>query len=91
MEALTLTSPISVTSYTIEFLWLDWQNAKIVIRLVDQTGIVSTYQYDGAAATALMISLNKANLTTSSLHKRVLQQLVTDGKLTAGTVTGTPD
>ncbi len=55
------------------------------------TGIESTFQYDGATATSLMVALNKANLSTSSLHKRVLQQLVADGKLTVGTVTGTPD
>jgi hypothetical protein len=91
MEALTLTTPISVASYTIQLLSLDWQNARINVFLVDQTGIHSNYQYDGAPATALMVSLNKANLTISSLQKRVLQQLVTDGKLSAGTVTGTPD
>ena len=91
MEALTLTTPISISSYTIQYILFDWEHAKIIVVLKDQTGIESKYQYDGAPATALMVALNKANLSTSSLHKRVLQQLVADGKLTGGTVTGTPD
>ena len=38
---------------------------------------------------ALIISLNKANLSTTSLERRIINQLVSSGFL-AGTVSGTP-
>jgi hypothetical protein len=91
MESLTLTVPQSVTSYRVLKLVLDWSEARIKVELADQAGVVIRAEYGGAEATALMVSLNKANLSTNSLHKRILQQLATDGKLPAGTVTGAPD
>lgn len=42
-------------------------------------------------ATDLMKVLNKANLTTKSLQRRILEKLAADGKLPEGTVDGTPD
>jgi hypothetical protein len=39
--------------------------------------------------TALITSLNTANLSTVSLVKRIYQRLMTDGYI-AGTITGTP-
>jgi hypothetical protein len=48
-------------------------------------------RYDGAEAEALLVSLNKANLSTLSLEKRVTQKCQTDGKLGTGAITGTPD
>ncbi len=41
-------------------------------------------------ATTLMRVLNKANLFTKSLHKRIMEKAVADGKLT-GTISGPPD
>jgi hypothetical protein len=38
---------------------------------------------------ALITALNKANLSTTSLERRILQRLIADGHL-AGSVTGTP-
>ena len=91
MEALTLTTPQSVTDYRVSILKLNWDEAKIHVVVKDTQGDTVTAGYTGATATSLMIALNKANLTTNSLQKRILEQLVTDGKLPAGTVTGDPD
>jgi hypothetical protein len=38
----------------------------------------------------MMISLNKVNLSVKSLHRRVIEQLINDGKLD-GTISGSPD
>lgn len=95
-ESLTLTTPVTPTqpttsSYRIVTLTLAWEAARITIVLKDNNGMQFVTCYEGAVATNLMVALNKANLSTSSLQKRVLQQLATDGKLPAGSVTGTPD
>lgn len=47
-------------------------------------------RYDDADAEALIIGLNKANLSTNSLERRILAKCQQDGKLGAGTITGTP-
>lgn len=96
METIQLATPITPVSpttstYRVRSLMLDWDGARIVVVLSDNNGVQSSRQYEGAEATALMVALNKANLTTNSLHKRVLNQLASDGKLPAGSVTGTPD
>ncbi len=94
METHTLTSAItrsSITAYRIRFLNLNWDGAAIEIGYTDNIGSPLTYWYRGAEATALMIALNKANLSTKSLHRRVLEQLATDGVFGAGTISGTPD
>src|SRR6185436_20079253 len=98
MEQLDLTSPqayavrvestVETTSYRVASLLLDWDKALIVVTLVDSRGVIIIANYKGAPATSLMIGLNKANLSSNSLHKRVLNQLATDGKLPAGTVSG---
>lgn len=91
-EQLDLTAAIVATrtTYTVGFLTLDFPNAVIQAGLKGSDGAAVTVEWTGAPATTLMIALNKANLTTISLQKRVLQQAVTDGKLPAGTVSGTP-
>lgn len=92
-EKLDLTTAVTtpdVTSYRVSQLVLDWDGQHIGIFLVGPNGERRTETYNGSTAKTLMIALNKANLTANSLHKRVLNQLVTDGKL-AGTVSGTPD
>jgi len=91
MENLTFTVPQDIQSYSICSLDLDWENALIYIHIKDEDGRKLKIKYEGTQATTLMVSLNKANLSTNSLHKRIFQQLVTDGKLPAGTVTGSPD
>jgi hypothetical protein len=95
-EILTLTTPITfptpptITTYLVRMLKFDYDTSTIDIRLTGPNGEVKTFDYSGPTALTLMIALNKANLSTTSLQKRVLQQLVADGKL-AGTISGSPD
>lgn len=65
-------------------------NGLIDIRLKDDIGKYLTHQYRGDEAINLMKVLNTANLTTKSMHKRILEKLSADGVI-PGTVTGTPD
>ena len=91
-EQIDLSVPVAqptIANYIVSSLNLDWDNARIVINLRDNTGQISTFAYTGATATALMVALNKANLTSNSLQKRIFTQLIADGKL-AGTVSGAP-
>lgn len=44
----------------------------------------------GTTTSALIGQLNTANLTTTSLEKRIIQRLQTDGRLGTGTISGTP-
>lgn len=79
---------------------LQWEQQTIIITLRGQNNELLSFVYGGnnpdgaindrAKAIALMTALNKANLSTISLQKRIMQQLITDGFM-AGTVSGTPD
>ncbi len=107
METLTLSAPVQVSAGASAFrLWsLVLQRAHpdrsavivAVFREVDGAGIFMPLgrtvdcRYEGDAAEAALIALNKANLSTLSLEKRVTQKCQTDGKLGAGNITGTPD
>ena len=63
-----------------------------VITARDNVDKLYTYQYTGQAAMDYIKFINTANFTTKSLHKRILERLVTDGIVPGGgTVTGTPD
>jgi len=99
-EDLTLAAPVQVNAgvsrFRIASLFLDWDHALVQIVLREWTGsafaareVIATY--DGAVATTLMVGLNKVNLTTRSLHQRVLDRLLADGKLPSGTVAGSVD
>lgn len=88
MEQLDLTTP--VTWYRVSRLSMDWPAQHIWIRLAGPNGEDLAHTYVGAQATALMTALNKANLSTKSLHKRIIEQLVADGVL-AGTISGSPE
>jgi hypothetical protein len=68
----------------------DPANSHIYIRLIGEYGRVREHNYDGAQADALILALNKANLTNNSLEARILAQLVADGK-EAGAIAGQPD
>ena len=93
-ELITLTSPpprpSQLTSYTVSELRFDWANARIEIALLGSNGDITRHSYNGPTATAMMVALNKANLSTTSLQKRVLQQLIADAVI-AGTISGSPD
>jgi hypothetical protein len=90
-ELITLTTPVpALATYTVVELHLNWPAESLSIGLRGSNGEMTFHSYSGAEATALMRALNKANLSTSSLQKRAIQQLVADGKL-AGTISGSPD
>ena len=96
MESLTLTIPVTpalptTTTYRIRSLYLGWEEQVIVVVLRDNNGALVTCTYEGSSAVTLMTALNKANLSTNSLHKRVLNHLASDAKLPGGAVTGSPD
>lgn len=91
-EQLLLTTPLpqpaQVTSYTVRQLRLTWEpSPQIVVVLRGEDGKTIDAVYDGAAATTLLIGLNKANLSTRSLNQRIFDRLINDGKI-AGTVSG---
>lgn len=46
---------------------------------------------DGEGATTKIVALNKANLSTKSLLRRLIEQAVADGKIPTGTISGLPD
>lgn len=92
-ELITLSVPIttpSITDYRVVQLTLDWTNPAIVIGLRGGNGESQSFQYTGATATTLMQQLNVANLSVKSLHRRIIERLVADGKL-AGAISGSPD
>jgi hypothetical protein len=91
-EELTFTTPPSISGYRVFKLVLDWDLHKIKVHLRNTSNNVYIVAgYEGNTALVLMNQLNTMNLSTNSLHKRILERLATDGKLAAGTVTGTPD
>jgi hypothetical protein len=95
MEAVTLTTPeitpqITTTDYRVIGLLLEWERASIVMHLRGTNGERKECRYDGAEATTLMRALNVANLSIKSLHRRILERLIADGKI-AGSVSGVPD
>ena len=104
MEELILTVPVVVpeqvtNKYRVIAISMDMETVAgiagsppglIVIRLRDNLNVLSSYQYFGADATTMIKTLNTANLSTKSMHKRILEKLSNDGKL-VGTVTGAPD
>jgi hypothetical protein len=101
-EDVTLDSAVQTdagaTNFRVTLLHLDWEAAQIIIRLREVSGgsivtdgkIVS-HTYTGDTATTLMRQLNKVDLSSNSLHKRIMSRLQTDGVLGSGTISGTPD
>lgn len=95
MEKITLSQPevipaITTTDYRVIYILMDLEQAMIVIHLRGTNGERREFRYEGEIATTLMQQLNKLNLSTKSLHKRLLERLVADGHL-AGTIEGNPD
>jgi len=102
-EKVTLTTPVFTSAGASEFrlasLYLNRRSSTIkavfgevtagTVVFID-SGRTLTCDYDGAAADAMMILLNKANLTANSLEKRVTTTCQADGKVPAGTISGTP-
>ena len=93
-EQIDLTTPITkpaINYYKIDSVVLNYSGAIITIILIDPvTGEKPVFSYYGTTATNLMITLNKVDLSTKSLQKRIFERLITDGKI-AGTISGVPD
>lgn len=96
-EIVTLTTPLPPTS-TLRIADCDLNVRGSMIRVVfaewaggawvpNGREIIATWT--GAPADSLMLALNKANLTTTSLAQRIFTQATTDGKLPPGTQSGT--
>jgi len=90
-EALMKDAPAPEEGYVVNGLSLLWDLRKVFIWVRNPTGHTECFSYKDNMAVAMMRALNTANLSTKSLHRRILERLVEDGKLPAGTVTGSPD
>lgn len=62
----------------------------IEVLLIGEDGERKQHRWRGADADAMIVALNKANLSTTSLTKRIFNRLIADGVI-AGTVAGTPE
>lgn len=105
-EQLTLTTPVFTSAGATRFrVWqLDLRRAHpdrpagilAIFREVDGAGAFISggrsieCAYEGADAEPLIIALNKANLSTISLERRVTERCQADGKLGAGSISGAP-
>ena len=77
--------------YSVAQLVLDWERGRIVVRLVGDNNVRKEVVLgDAENARSMMRSLNKANLSVKSLHRRIMEELITRGYL-AGSISGTPD
>lgn len=98
MERIDLEAPVQARPGTTVFqpasLTLDWKGGAIVLNLDGANGVSATAVWSDAAgedATGMMRALNKANLSTKSLVRRAMERALADGKIPAGTISGTPD
>jgi len=102
-EKITLSNPVFVDTGASEFrvssLHLNLQGSEIRALFSEVNTGTTTYKvngkslvcsYNGAEADALMISLNKMDLRSNSLVRRVTQKCSDDGKIGPGTITGVP-
>lgn len=95
VEQVDLTSPIMVdpgaTVLKVANVYLQILPAPLIkIRLSDDAGRTVEHSYEGGVALTLLQQLNVADNSTTSLHKRIMQRLISDGVIT-GTISGTPD
>jgi len=92
-EKFTLQAPIAIsrTSYSLNFLTMDWKNAAVRAAVEGDDGVVVPIEYDGPPAIAVMQFINTADFRTQSMHRRAMLRFAQDGKIPAGTVSGTPD
>jgi len=56
-----------------------------------ETGWIHSITLEGAEAKTLAQQMNTGNFSTKSLHTRILEKLLADGKLPAGTISGSPE
>ncbi len=93
-EQLDLASPEQAAPGTVTWvpflLHLNLEQATIKAAFRGDNGEYTSIGWEGTAATTLIIALNKADLSVKSLHRRIMEQAISDGKL-SGTISGTPD
>lgn len=65
-------------------------NSFISVTLIGEQGHTKQHTWSGASADADIVALNKVNLSSNSLNKRILDRLILDGVI-SGTSTGSPD
>jgi len=87
-QKIRLTVPVE--DYEVSSLNLRFLDGLIEIEMTNTNGDRLIHLIQNPQATVLMRALNKADLSTNSLQKRIMERLVTDGVLT-GTISGTPD
>lgn len=103
-ERITLTTPVQVSpGATLFRVWvLDFRRGHpdrpagilAIYREVDGAGAFISggrsfeCRYEGSAADTLLVALNKANLSTTSLERRVMTQCQADKQIGAGTISG---
>jgi hypothetical protein len=103
-ELVTLNAPVQAdpgaTVFRIALIVFDWEHAVIKVHLKEWGGSPGGFVpggkalptgYEGPVATTLMRQLNTINLTTQSLHQRIMARLLADGKIPSGTSSGAPD
>ena len=91
MEQIRLAAPISkpaTTAFQVVRLTLDWESKVIDVTVRSDTGETQTHTFSDAES--LLRGLNTANLSTTSLHRRILGKMVADGLL-AGSISGVPE
>lgn len=76
------------TYFRVQQIVLDWDRQMVIVNVGDGQ-IAKTFIYEGQAAVDMMVTLNTANLSVSSLNKRILNKLISDGHL-SGSISGTP-
>jgi hypothetical protein len=106
METVTLVTPVLVSPGATTFrVWaLDMRRAHpdrpagilVIFREADAGGFIAggkswECRYEGDEADQLIVALNKVNLSTTSLEKRLMQRCQVDVKLPPGSIGGTPD
>jgi len=87
-QKIRLTVPVE--DYEVSSLNLRFLEGLIEIEMTNTNGDRLIHLIQNPQATVLMRALNKADLSTNSLQKRIMERLVTDGVLT-GTISGVPD
>jgi hypothetical protein len=95
MEKLTLTAPdvtpaVSNTGWEPGGLNKDWRHQRLTVTLYGDNGETRAEVVEGPVALTLMRTLNTANNSIKSEHKRVMDWLVANRGY-VGVVTGTPD
>lgn len=92
-EKADLTTPQTVTVASYEIAGIELRRLpRWTLRIVymDDQGVEHYDLHQDDEAQALIIALNKADLSTMSLERRALQHLINEGKIPDATITGTP-